>query len=182
MLIIDGYNLIFSSPAIHKKRHASADFLEKAREHLIAQLEYYNTKKHHRIIVVFDGKEGGHYNSRQKTASGIEIIFSAQDSSADEVIINLVAEYRSSTACGAPSYWRATSGATPGDPIGVVTSDRELAQTIMKDAQVIPVNKFIRELSDKNGSETDSGEPIEKLIGLSPADVPKWLKVFGEET
>lgn len=214
ILIIDGYNLIFTglshpekhlrqkfirnindnedSDATVLRKHSglrstsnnteynSPDFLEQARDNLIAQLKSYNTKKHLKIIVIFDGDESIGYQSHQKESPNIEIIFSTKKSKADNLIIDIVSYHREDKTHNKQA-------------VRVITSDRLLAQTIRQSGvQIVPANEFIRELIKTNqirhhsisaGTKADllsEDEPIEKFIGLRPSEVEGWLKVFNK--
>ncbi|MFH1232049.1 MAG: NYN domain-containing protein [Planctomycetota bacterium] len=189
ILIIDGYNLIFSDlwgKSVRDNKNSDGDigskptdFLEKARDNLIAQLKSYNTKRRLKIIVIFDGNESIGYQSHQKESPNIEIIFSTKESKADNLIIDIVSYYKEDAA---------------HNKIRVVTSDRLLAQmTKQSGVQIIPVNEFIKELLKTNqirhhsisaGTKADMAsedEPIEKFIGLRPSEVEGWLKVFDKD-
>ncbi|MFH0888849.1 MAG: NYN domain-containing protein [Planctomycetota bacterium] len=205
ILIIDGYNLIFSdlwkkSNWNNKNSESEMDskpqgFLEQARDNLITRLKSYNIKRRFQIIVIFDGDESIGYQSHQKESPNIEIIFSTKKSKADNLIIDIVEN---------KIHNKNNQG------IRVVTSDRLLAlrclrirsapfvsigtQTIKQSGvQIMPANEFINELfkinhikrhfisAGKKSEPALEGEPIEKFIGLKPSEVEGWLKVFDKE-
>lgn len=166
ILLIDGYNLIFSGFATPDNTHS--DYLEKLRNNLLSQLKSYNIRKKFRIIVAFDGdKTIGHY-PQEKESGGIRVAFSEGKTSADDLIISMAASLleekpRRQDLCA-------------------VTSDRALAETLLGHrVKVISSEEFAAELTVRNNSAAHElkDEPIEKFTGLKPADVPKWLKIFG---
>lgn len=85
-LIIDGYNLIRQVGELARYEKVS---LEAARNHLIGLLSQYKKFKHHKITVVFDGILNlSEFASSYKQA-GIEVAFSPQGVSADQIIKEL---------------------------------------------------------------------------------------------
>jgi predicted RNA-binding protein with PIN domain len=188
ILIIDGYNLIFSTlwkksiqnnkNSANDKSPDTSDSLEEMRNNLISRLKSYNIKRRFNIIIVFDGDESIGYQSHQKQSPYIEIIFSTKKTKADNLIIDLVSDY--------------SNYETPNQsPIHVVTSDRLLAHAVNKSGvQIKSANEFTKELfkishvkhnaivNDTTIGTTSEYEPIEKLIGLQPSEVNGWLKVF----
>lgn len=160
-------------------------YLENARNNLISMLKAYNLKRHHEIVVVFDGKDNSGYYTRQKE-SGIDIIFSNQKTTADDLIINIVSSYADDRLI--------YKNKTVMRNLLVVTSDNGLARALSKyRINIMRVDEFIEELpkmalddtTDNNSGEQQdndlpSGEPIEKFVGLLPSEVNGWLKAFEE--
>jgi predicted RNA-binding protein with PIN domain len=85
IILIDGYNLLKQLfPGLKET-------LEKQKNYLIKQLGYYKQKKLHEIkeiILVFDG--GPFRHASREIHSGIVVIYSGQNSTADEWIIDFV--------------------------------------------------------------------------------------------
>ncbi|MBI5778009.1 MAG: NYN domain-containing protein [Planctomycetes bacterium] len=166
ILLIDGYNLLFSG--LNLSDNIKPNQLETLRDNLVAQLKSYNIKKKYRIIVVFDGDKTVSHYPQERESGNVRVVFSPGRTTADEHIINLVSEYiqdkpRRSDVCA-------------------VTSDRALAETLRnKRVKIISSQEFAVELllKDKDISTDIKEDPIEKFTGLKPADVPKWLKLFG---
>ena len=103
-LLIDGYNLIG-----HLEGMGKGD-LERARSRLLERLQAYRRVRPHAITVVFDGRVQGWPTEQRDRVGGITVVYSAQGTSADEVILREVDRH--------------------GTRYLVVTSDRELAASV----------------------------------------------------
>ena len=103
-LIIDGYNLIRSSPSLSAAESSS---LEEGREALIERLTAYKRIKAWAITVVFDAGRGPHLAEKRETARGVQIVYSGAGETADQVIVRMARRM--------------------GEKAVVVTSDRALA-------------------------------------------------------
>ncbi|MEK7310212.1 MAG: NYN domain-containing protein [Planctomycetota bacterium] len=166
ILLIDGYNLIFSG--LGQSDDTKPNYLEILRDNLISQLKSYNTRKKYRIIVVFDGDKANTHYPQEKESGGIRVVFSQDQTTADEHIINLVSSY--------------IREKPHRQDLCAVTSDLALAETLISNrVKIISSQEFAVELTvrDKNTTPGLKDEPIEKFTGLKPSDVPKWLKIFG---
>lgn len=83
IVLIDGYNLLRHAFAKEKGK------LIKQREQFIKQLGYYRNKKENlQIIIVFDGGLAKHAN--REVHAGVAVIYSGQNSSADDWILDFV--------------------------------------------------------------------------------------------
>jgi predicted RNA-binding protein with PIN domain len=167
MLIIDGYNLIFARESRPDKEPES---LEQQRNKLINRLRDYNRPRNEYIIIAFDGESNHLYPERRKEDKNIEVIFSQAGQTADELILNI-----------------ASTSDNPKN-IEVITSDRELADGIKRlKAKICSSAEFLERLNkpakeDAKYNQSSGGdEPIEKVIGLSPAEVEAWMKIFGND-
>ncbi len=119
-LIIDGYNLIRSSPSLSS---AEAQDLDMGREALLSRLASYKRIKPAPITVVFDAAHGSPLSRKKDVFQGIKIVYSPAGTSADRVIINMARE--------------------KGSQALVVTSDRALANSVEKaGATAIPSLEF----------------------------------------
>lgn len=181
ILLIDGYNLIFTQPpdrvrfTRHPESIRGAGFnhpgeLETLRDNLVSQLKSYNIKKKYRIIVVFDGDKTNTHYPEEKESGGIRVVFSQGKTTADEHIINLISSY--------------IQEKPHRQDLCVVTSDRDLAETLSNNrVRIISSQEFATELTIKSRDTSPDlkGEPFEKFTGLKPSDVPKWLKMFSKE-
>jgi len=176
-LIIDGYNLIFAD----RRLPVSPRSLERARNELIWLLTQYNMKKSHQIVVVFDGDDRfnwlcGRYcipmpGGSKRSAARIEIRYSTGDSSADDMIADLIGgSNRSSSSKRARSR-----------EVNVVTSDRSLSRTVGKQGVgTINCRDFLEDLKGTFDEPTSEfAEAEEKTRGLSPQQVDGWMKAFG---
>lgn len=86
-LIVDGYNIINAWPVFEKLRVES---FEHARAKLIEILSNYQGSTDSRVIIVFDAHlvKGG--SQKKELIDGIEVIFSQENETADNVIEKLV--------------------------------------------------------------------------------------------
>ncbi|MFA5794081.1 MAG: NYN domain-containing protein [Candidatus Brocadiia bacterium] len=167
MLIIDGYNLIFTETKIFDK---NSDSLENARSSLIRRIKEHNHKSKEHIIIAFDGKSGLHYPEKVQEDRQIELVFSQSEQSADQLILNIIS---------ASAYPKT---------IELVSSDRELAESAKKlGTKTCSSNDFIARISNRSKDSKKSweisrdDEPVEKAIGLSPDEAKAWLKIFSKD-
>ena len=108
-IIIDGYNLIRQSDSLRSFERIS---LENGRRELTRRASLYKKSMGHKITIVFDGWMDGSPTGDRDRKWGIDIIYSKKGERADEVIKRM-----------------AKKG---GDEIVVVTSDRNIADSISK--------------------------------------------------
>jgi uncharacterized protein len=87
-IIVDGYNLIRQWPELAMLDRTD---LESGRGALLQVLRAYQRARRHRITVVFDGCERGSLSGGQERSGGVEVRYSRQGETADEVIARLVA-------------------------------------------------------------------------------------------
>jgi uncharacterized protein len=83
-LLIDGYN--FGRRGSMAPFFESSD-LESGRRYLLEKLAEYKRSKGIRITVVFDGTAGTSLSREKDLHKGIEVIYSRQGETADDVII-----------------------------------------------------------------------------------------------
>lgn len=178
-LIIDGYNLIFADQRLPVSPHS----LERARNELIWLLTHYNMKKSHQIVVVFDGDDRfnwlcGRYcipmpGCTKRSSARIDVRYSAGDSSADDMIKDLVA------GCARPSSSKRSRRHV--SDVNVITSDRSLARTVGKrGVTTTNCREFLKDLRGTfDEPVSDFAVPEEKAKGLSSQQVDGWMKVFG---
>lgn len=163
LIIIDGYNLIFTSPDLDGG--AKSVDIGAVRDNLISLLDRYKSIKGYEMKVVFDGR---HSLMHKRIISGIEVIFSGASSDADTVIKKLASRQRD-----------------PGN-ICVVTSDREIKDFVVKKCgnMVIDSKKFYKEVLDTVNEEKESysGEPRSKFEGpSSQEEIDYWLSIFTDK-
>ena len=121
-LVVDGYNLVHQIPEM-----AAAQAGGKGAQALAAALRLYRDKKGHRITLVLDG--GPDDQESRASLSGVPVIFSGPQQSADEVIMRLAARH--------------------GPGVLVVTDDRQLsAACASRGSQVVPSWEFAGLLMD----------------------------------
>jgi predicted RNA-binding protein with PIN domain len=127
-LIIDGYNLLLSTP----RYSAAADAdLDSARERLIADLGA-RAADGQQVTVVFDGAGNPFSDGEPHQVGGVSVIFSAAGSDADSVIEALAAAAREA-----------------GEEAEVVTSDGATRWTSLGGPVVVTrASAFARELVD----------------------------------
>jgi predicted RNA-binding protein with PIN domain len=82
-LVIDAYNYIMRTSL------AGAD-IETSRDMLLDQLVEYRRQKTVRITAVFDAARGIHLARSRTNYKGIEVIYSGQNESADDVIVEMI--------------------------------------------------------------------------------------------
>jgi len=138
-ILVDGYNLIRQWPELAMLDRAD---LQSGREALLQELRGYQRAKRHRVTVIFDGRERGGISGGTEKAGGIEVRYSRQGETADEVIAQLVA--------------KAGAGAV------VVSSDREIQAAARRHgAAPLPAEEFIERIEAsriaalKGGDEDD---------------------------
>ena len=147
-ILIDGHNLI---------GHLATLSLQEAddEERLVRLLASYRARTGRAITVVFDPGEAFALPQVWRYG-GIEVVFAPPGSSADAVIIRRVARSRN------PRDWL------------VVTSDRELAETVAQQgARVRSAAEFAIELDVHH--DTPSGW---KETPPAPEEVEWWLRLF----
>ena len=86
-LLIDGYNF-FKQSALAALSGA-AD-LETGRRYLLDELWRYKKEKNLRITVVFDGTHGSSPGRKKETYKGVEVVYSKQGETADEVMMETI--------------------------------------------------------------------------------------------
>ncbi len=150
-ILVDGHNLIGRLPAL--SLHDPDD-----EEKLIQVLQVFRTRKRKAMTVVFDPGES-YALPASRRQGGVEVVYAPHGSSADAIIVQRVQRSRR------PDDWL------------VVTSDRLLAEKVTRlGARVQSSEAFAAEL-DSLHSATSAW----KDRPLSPAEVEKWLALFGSQ-
>jgi len=133
-LIVDAHSVIFSWPelrTLHRRR------MSLAREALIKALTEYQDITGIRVVTVFDGK--GEQVSDATEPGGIQVFYSGQGQTADDVIERLVAKYAKEH-----DITVATSDLVEQDTatsFGAVCISTEILHGMLKDSQA----GFLRE-------------------------------------
>ncbi|MEW6026310.1 MAG: NYN domain-containing protein [Planctomycetota bacterium] len=186
ILIIDGYNLLFSG--LGQAADTKPNQLEVLRNNLVSTLKSYNLKKKYRIIVVFDGDKTVNHYPQERESGNVRVVFSQDKATADEHLVNLVSSYirekpHRQDLCAVTSD-RALAETLLGHRVKVISSDEFAAELTKQNAIDFPDLKGEHRSDPARGEARPEGrrdsEPMEKFTGLKPADVPKWLKIFGE--
>lgn len=154
--MIDGHNLIGRLSTISLQDPDDED-------QLVRMLVSYRARTGRRITVVFDA--GGAFSlSEVRRQGGIDVVFAPHGSSADTVIARRVRRSRD------PRGWL------------VVTSDRQLAQTVARSgARVRSADAFAADLAPTSGAAQEDTLPPEKDTPPTPDEVDAWLALFEDQ-
>lgn len=90
-IIIDGYNLIRSSPTLST---LDAINIEKGRLKLLQKLSLYREMSGHQVVVVFDANKTTNLSIEEEKIGGIQVFFTKGGQTADEIIIQLARRYK----------------------------------------------------------------------------------------
>jgi uncharacterized protein len=85
-LIVDGFNIIRRNPRLKKIEDLN---FGNAQDQLLQSLAQYRQGTRHKITVVFDGRQSQNWLRSHSQRYGIQVIYSAQGETADEVIQEL---------------------------------------------------------------------------------------------
>ena len=150
MLLIDGYNLLFAL------KPPSSRTLEKDRAEFVESLTRFAEATNQSLRIVFD--KGGPRRDRRPR---VEIIYVADGSTADDVIVAALEETADRTA------------------YRVVTSDRAIRKAAEKRRfEVVESRAFWREVEPWL-APPKTGEPRGKQQGISSSEADAWMKEFG---
>ena len=154
-ILIDGHNLIGQMDDL-----SLSDPEDEAK--LVQRLRVYHSVINRPITVVFD--HGERYVPPQgRSGGGVEVIFAALDSSADEVIIR-----------------RIKLSPNPQSLL-VVSSDGDIQSTARNyGAQVMSAAQFAREMQHTHAPKKKRRARPLRESSVSPAEVQKWLGIFGD--
>lgn len=135
-ILVDGYNLIRQWPELAMLDRAD---LQSGREALLKELKAYQQARRHHITAVFDGRERGGISGGTENARGIEVRYSRQGETADELIAHLVA------------------GA--GEGAVVVSSDREVQAAARRHgATPLSAEEFIARMDSSRVADMKGGD------------------------
>lgn len=96
ILFVDGYNIIGAWPELASLRDVD---LALARRQLIDILSEYAATTQHKIVLVFDGYHVKGSRGSEEIISGIQIIYTPEDVTADMVIERLVTKIQKHDDC-----------------------------------------------------------------------------------
>lgn len=160
LIIIDGYNFIFTVPDLEK--HVKANRIEPVRNYLISLFSKYKEKKHYDIIIVFDGCTEA-LLPKQQTHSGISVIYSKRGINADTEIKNI------------------TSSCQNPHDVCIVTYDNDIKRHVKKcGCQIIEPRVIYKEILEvlSENKKAKSDEPEYKQKGPTENDAKYWKGVF----
>ncbi len=150
MLLIDGYNLLFALKAPNTRT------LEQDRAELIESLTRFAEATNQTLRIVFD--KGG---PRRDRRTRVEIVYVADGSTADDVIVAALEDTADRTA------------------YRVVSSDRAIRKAAEKRRfSVVESRAFWKEVQAWLAPPT-TGEPKGKQQGISSSEADAWMKEFG---
>ena len=86
-LIVDGYNIINNWSELDKLKQES---LDHARQKLIEILSNYQALAGKKVILVFDAYQVKNKTEKRETITGVEVIYSKENETADMVIERIV--------------------------------------------------------------------------------------------
>ncbi len=89
LLIVDGYNFIFS---FFKSESLNNEDLLYLREKLIEDLIWYKSQKDYDVIVIFDARKSDNTGRSTYIIDDVKVIFSRRGRTADDVIEGLISK------------------------------------------------------------------------------------------
>ncbi|ADI02996.1 NYN domain-containing protein [Syntrophothermus lipocalidus] len=90
VLLVDGYSIINSWPELSRLK---SDNLQRAREKLVELMINYAGFTGRQVVIVFDAHQVKGAVGSRETFNGVEVLFSREGETADEVIERLVGDY-----------------------------------------------------------------------------------------
>ncbi|UJS16521.1 MAG: NYN domain-containing protein [Candidatus Jettenia sp.] len=161
LIIIDGYNFIFTVPELEK--YVEGNHIEPVRNYVISLLSKYKEKKHYEIIIVFDGNCTEVILPKKQTYSGITVVYSKSGINADTEIKNITSLCRN-----------------PKD-VRIVTYDNDIKRHVKKcGCQIIEPKIFYKEILEIINKTKKPGcdEYEDKQNSLSEKDSKYWKDIF----
>lgn len=156
MLLIDGYNLLFSDRRVVREK------LPQARQELAILVARYCEASGLRARIIFDfthGPPAFGIPLRQRVGT-VEVWFTPKGVTADDEIRGLIDATDDRTA------------------YTVITSDREIASAVAKrQFKVMASDVFRKEMAET--LREGKTEAREKTQGLGPGEVDYWMREFG---
>ncbi len=162
-LLIDGYNLIRSTPLFSQQERIS---LEAGRQALQQVLAAYARQTHARITLYFDGGQGVKRPATQNHGP-LEIVFSRSPRTADDLI-----KERAREKHGAKR-------------LRIITSDREIRNFARRHKiRSTPSDEFVDELDDQPSPKPAPPTPeppnpeIVRQAPLDEREIAEWERLF----
>jgi len=161
LIIIDGYNLIFTVPEL--ERHVKTNNIEPVRDYVISLLSKYKEKKRCDVLLVFDGNYTEAALPKKQTHAGITVIYSKSGINADTEIKNIT------SLCQNPK------------DVSIVTYDNDIKRHVKKcGCPIIEPKVMYKEIMEvlNEDKKIKSDEPEAKRNGPSETDAKYWKDVF----
>lgn len=161
LIVIDGYNFIFTVPELEK--HVGVNRIESVRDHVISLLSKYKGKKHYDVLIVFDGTRAEVIAPKEQTYSGITVIYSKPGIDADTEIKKIT------SLCQNPR------------DVCIVTYDNDIKRHVKKcGCQIIEPKVLYKEILEilNKDKKAKSDEPECKRRGPSEDDANYWKGIF----
>lgn len=161
LIIIDGYNFIFTVPELEK--YVGQNRIESVRDHVIFLLSKYREKKHYDVLVVFDGNRAEVVTPKEQIHCGITVTYSKPGIDADTEIKKIT------SLCQNPR------------DVCIVTYDNEIKRHVKKcGCHIIEPKVLYKEILEvlNKDKKTKSDEPECKRGGPSEDDAKYWKDVF----
>ncbi|MDN5345221.1 MAG: uncharacterized protein PWQ18_1335 [Clostridia bacterium] len=163
VLIVDGYNLLFSLPELVKLKESS---FAHARDKLIAELINYQAYWGGQVIVVFDAHRVAGAVEHREGNGGVEVIYSREGETADAVIERLV------------------KNISKEGQVYVATSDGAEQQNVLGSGALrLPVSELRlyienarREMAQEGGKGQQGNSVGDRLPGDARARLERWRR------
>jgi uncharacterized protein len=170
-LLIDGYNLLFTSGMDGRGR--GPRWLQRARERLLVFLHSKLPAEDIPFtVIVFDaatrpfhtgGTDEAEAASNRQAAQGIQVIFAVDYDEADDLLENMIRRHP------APKS------------LTVVSSDHRILKcALARRAQALDVDSFLTHLESAAANEESTLQNEKHDYSISPDEVERWLREFGE--
>jgi uncharacterized protein len=155
-LIIDGYNYIHRIRSVHSTDTSN---LELLRREILERLFRYKKDRGVRITVVFDARGGCSLGRQRESFKGIDVVYSGDNETADDVIIGWIREKRAGRI--------------------VVTSDRAILDEAKKAGvpfmTPVAMEQSIVGRKEDSMGDKDDGDIHRRKAG-NPRKLPKKLR------
>ena len=165
-LLIDGYNLLHATGALHLSRGPSG--LAKARERMLAQIAGSLSETDRlKTQVVFDARRSGSSTmiESEVVVRGMTVTFAVGFAEADELLEQIIRQHPQPKS------------------LTVVSSDLRVQRcATARKAIAIGSDQWLMQQLDGRPTKMEPIEPqdpSEEKSDLSPEEVQKWLKEFG---
>ena len=159
-LLVDGYNLIKTSPFF---RHYEAISLQRARQALVQALGSYARQRGARITLFFDGNAD---QGEQSPSGVVQVVFSQAPLKADDLIMEAVQERHGAR------------------DLRVISSDREIARFARHHRVRVTATGIFEQEMAQPPSRPQSAPPAEEQGREAPLDeaqIVEWVRIFDQE-